>query len=469
MTSSPRARTSAWTLITLCAVLGLDGMDVASMGPALPQIQADLGMSATSLQWVVSAYVIGYGGFVLLGGRLADLFAKRRLLLASLLVFSVASLIGSVADDGTLLIIARLAKGIAAAFSAPAALAILLHIYTEPAERNRALGAFVSTGAVGFTGGLVLGGALAGADWRLTLVLPTILALLIAATTLRVVPRDEQASGPRPRVDLVGAALVTAGLLALVYGVSNAAAESWGDAMTIGPLAGSVAALGAFVAVERLRAAPLVPLGIFGRRWLASANLAALLFQGAYVAFQFVATLYMQDELGWTPLETGLVFAPGGLSVILFASRWAGLVTRVGPWVIAAGGLSLQVIAYLWFALALGNVDPLVLLLATQVALGLGYAATYPTLNIGAVAHAHETERGLAGGMYIAATQIGSGVVLAAAASVFAANAGIGLEAHQAAAWVVLASIAAAALVALAAAVRGPSLQTAQAAAALDA
>ena len=216
MTSSPSARTSAWTLVTLCAVLGLDGMDVASMGPALPQIQADLGMSATSLQWVVSAYVIGYGGFVLLGGRLADLFPRRRLLLGSLLIFSVASLIGAVADDGTILIIARLAKGIAAAFSAPAALAILLNIYTEPAERNRALGAFVSTGAVGFTSGLVLGGALAGADWRLTLVLPTILALGIAASAVRVVPRDVPATGPRAKVDLVGAALVTTGLLALV-------------------------------------------------------------------------------------------------------------------------------------------------------------------------------------------------------------------------------------------------------------
>jgi MFS family permease len=454
MTTSSSARTSAWTLITLCAVLGLDGMDVASMGPALPQIQEDLGMSATSLQWVVSAYVIGYGGFVLLGGRLADLFARKRLLIASLLIFSAASLVGAIADDGTLLILARLAKGIAAAFSAPAALAILLNTYTEPAERNRALGAFVSTGAVGFTGGLVLGGALAGADWRLTLVLPTILALLIAASALRVVPPDVDAEARRAPVDLVGAGLVTAGLLALVYGVSNAASAGWDDAATVGTLAGSVALLAGFVAVERARAAPLVSLSIFRRRWISSANLAALLFQGSYVAFQFIATLYMQDELGWTPLQTGLMFAPGGLSVILFASRWAGVVTRVGPWVVAAGGLSVQVAAYLWFALALGSIDPVVLLLVTQAALGIGYAATYPSLNIGAVAHAREAERGLAGGMFIAATQIGSGVVLALGASVFAANADLGLGGHAAGAWVVLASISAAAVIAIAAAAR---------------
>jgi MFS family permease len=451
MTSS---RTSAWTLVTLCAVLGLDGMDVASMGPALPQIQADLGMSATSLQWVVSAYVIGYGGFVLLGGRLADLLPRRRLLLVSLLIFSVASLIGSIADDGTVLIFARLAKGIAAAFSAPTALAILLHTYTEPAERNRALGAFISTGAVGFTGGLVLGGALAGADWRLTLVLPTILALLIAAVALRVVPRDPETAERRGRVDLVGATLVTSGLLALVYGVSNAAADGWGDAVTIGSLVASVALLAAFVAVERVRSAPLVPLGIFATTWISSANLTALLFQGAYIAFQFVATLYMQEELGWSPLVTGLVFAPGGLSVILFGSRWASVVTRVGPWLVATGGLAVQVVAYLWFALALGDVEPVVLLLSTQLLLGLGYAATYPSLNIGAVAHASETDRGLAGGMFIAATQIGSGVVLAAGASVFAANADLGLGGHQAGAWVAVASIAAAALVAFVSAAR---------------
>ena len=472
MTSSPSARTSAWTLVTLCAVLGLDGMDVASMGPALPQIQADLGMSATSLQWVVSAYVIGYGGFVLLGGRLADLFPRRRLLLGSLLIFSVASLVGAVADDGTILIIARLAKGIAAAFSAPAALAILLNIYTEPAERNRALGAFVSTGAVGFTSGLVLGGALAGADWRLTLVLPTILALGIAASAVRAVPRDVPATGPRAKVDLVGAALVTAGLLALVYGVSNAAAAGWGDWQTVTALVGSVVLLGGFVAVESVRKAPLVPLGIFGRPWLASANLAAVLFQGSYVAFQFIATLYMQDELGWTPLQAGLVFAPGGVSVILFASRWSGVVTRVGPWLVAAGGLTVQVGAYLWFALALGSVDPVVLMLTTQVALGLGYAATYPSLNIGAVANALEDDRGLAGGMFIAATQIGSGVVLAVAASVFAANGDGGLSGHQAGAWVVFAAIAGAAAIALGAAARrtaGAPATAARAAAALDA
>jgi MFS family permease len=221
---------SPWTLVTLCAVLGLDGMDVASMSPTLPEIQDELGMSATSLQWVVSAYVIGYGGFVLLGGRLADLFPPRRLLLVAMLIFAAASLVGALADDGDVLIAARLAKGIAAAFTAPAALAILLRTYTEEDERNRALGAFISTGAVGFTSGLVLGGALAGESWRLTLILPTCLAVAIVVAALRFVPAIPGATITRQRVDVIGATLVTAGLLALVYGVSMRPARVGGIA-----------------------------------------------------------------------------------------------------------------------------------------------------------------------------------------------------------------------------------------------
>jgi MFS family permease len=452
---------STWTLVTLCAVLGLDGMDVASMSPALPEIQDDLGMSATSLQWVVSAYVIGYGGFVLLGGRLADLFPPRRLLLVAMLIFAAASLVGALADDGDLLIAARLAKGIAAAFTAPAALAILLRTYTEEDERNRALGAFIATGAVGFTSGLVLGGALAGVSWRLTLVLPTCLALAIVVAALRFVPAIPRGTITRQRVDLIGATLVTAGLLALVYGVSNASSAGWGDRETVLGLAASAVLLALFVAVEHARREPLVPLGIFRRPELSPANVTALLFQGSYVAFQFVTTLYLQERLGWTPLQTGLAFAPGGLAVILLSARFAGLVSRVGAWPLAAGGLLFQAVSYLWFELAIGDVDPVVLVLVAQTGIGLGYAATYPSLNVAAVAHAHADEQGLAGGMFIASTQIGSGIVLAACAAVFAASANEGLGAHRGGIWVVVACIGLATLLSITMAVRRASRRAA--------
>jgi MFS family permease len=441
---------SVWTLVTLCAVLGLDGMDVASMSPALPAIQEELAMSATALQWVISAYVIGYGGFVLLGGRLADLFPARRLLLTAMLIFAAASLVGSLAGNGELLIIARLVKGIAAAFTAPAALAILLRTYTGEDERNRALGAFISTGAVGFTAGLVLGGALAGQSWRLTLILPSGLALAIAIAAVRFVPTDRRAAPARGRVDVIGATLVTAGLLALVYGVSNASSAGWLDRETLLPLAASALLLTGFVAVEHARREPLVPLVIFGRPELWPANLAALLFQGSYVAFQFVATLYLQQRLGWTPLQTGLAFVPGGLAVLLLSPRLAGLVSVLGAWPLAAGGLLLETLGYLWFELAIGHVDPVVLMLVTLTGIGIGYAAIYPSLNIAAVAHAREDEQGLAGGMFIASTQIGSGIVLAACASVFAANADAGLGAHHGGMWVVVGAVGLAALLAIA-------------------
>jgi MFS family permease len=231
-------------------------------------------------------------------------------------IFAAASFVGSLADDGDLLIATRLAKGIAAGFTAPAALALLLRIYTEEAERNRALGAFISTGAVGFTSGLVLGGALAGASWRWTLILPTCLALAIVVAAVRFVPVVPRATAEKRRVDVIGAVLVTVGLLALVYGVSNASSAGWGDGETLLALAGSALLFAAFLAVEHVRREPLVPLGIFGRPELSQANAAAFLFQGSYVAFQFVATLYLQERLGWTPLETGLAFAPGGLELV---------------------------------------------------------------------------------------------------------------------------------------------------------
>jgi hypothetical protein len=248
--------------------------------------------------------------------------------------------------------------------------------------------------------------------------------------------------------------LVTAGLLALVYGVSNASTAGWGDSETLLALAGSALLLAAFVAVEHVRHQPLVPLEIFRRPELAPADVVAMLFQGSYVAFQFVATLYLQERLGWTPLETGLAFVPGGLAVVLFSARFAGLVSRTGAWPLAAGGLLIETAGYLWFELAIGNVDPVLLVVLAQTAIGLGYAAIYPSMNIAAVAHAHEDEQGLAGGMFIAATQLGSGVVLGACAAVFAANADAGLGAHHAGIWVVVGAIGLGALLALVMATR---------------
>ena len=442
VTGRPAAK-AGLLLLVLCGVQFIDAFDVASMGPALPEIQRELGMSPDSLQWVVTAYVLGYGGLLLLGGRLADLFDRRRLLLAALAVFVVASVVGGFATSGEVLIGARLVKGVTAAFTAPAALAILLHTFSDEQARAKALGTYISVSAVGFTSGFVLGGVLAGATWRLVLFVPAALAVVLLLAALRVIPRRGGVpAGRRPSVDVIGALLVTAGLLTLVYGISRAAESGWGEGLTLTALAVGALLLVTFVVVERVRQAPLVPLDIFTRPDLSRANITIFLLQGSYVAWQFLATLYLQNEFGWTPLEVGLVFVPGGLLVILTAGYWARQVARRGAWPIASGGMALMVLG-IAATLALGEVDNVLLFLIASTLIGVGYAMCFPAANISAVAGARPDEQGLASGLFTASFQIGGGVVLGIVASVFAAaSAGPGAYRSGVTAAVVVAALA---------------------------
>ncbi len=431
-TGVPVRTASALLLVLLCGVQFVDAVDIAMMGPAVPQIQRELGMPPALLQWVVSAYVLGYGGFLLLGGRLADLFNRKRLLIWWLVAFVVASLVGGLADNGMVLIGARLAKGIAAAFTAPAALAILLHSYQDEGERHRALGTYLAIAAIGFTLGLVLGGLLADFTWRLTMFFPAVLGLVLAVGAAVIVPRSDGSATERGRVDVLGAVTVTAGVLALVYAVTHASTSGWTDPQTIGSLLASVVLLVAFVLVERSREAPLIPLEIFTRPEVSRANIVTALFQGDYIGWQFVLTLYLQNELHWSPLLVGLAFVPGGVMIALTAQRWAGLVARVGAWRLAAAGLTLQSAGFLWSALTVGHLSGWAVVSGAITIMGLGFAMAYPAMNITAVAGARQNEQGLASGLFIAAFQIGSGVILAIVASVFAANVGAGLGAYRA-------------------------------------
>lgn len=405
-------------LVILCAVQFIDAFDVSSMGPALPEIQRDLGMSPDSLQWVVTAYVLGYGGFLLLGGRLADLFDRKRLLIGSLVVFVAASAVGGLATSEEVLIAARFVKGVSAAFSAPAALSILLSSYDEEGARNRALGTYIAISAVGFTSGLILGGVLAAGSWRLVLFVPAALAVILLVVAGPVIPRQERTTISRQPVDVLGALTVTTGLLALVWGVSRAAETGWGSGSTLVVLAAAAVLLVVFVQIQRVHRAPLVPLGIFTRPGVTRGNSAIFLLQGSYVAWQFLATLYLQNVQGWSPIEVGLVFAPGGLLVMLTASRWAGQVAQRGAWPIASAGMVLMV-AGIAATLLLGTVGSVLLFLLASTVIGIGYAMCYPAANISAVAAARPDEQGLASGLFIASFQIGSGVILAVVASTF--------------------------------------------------
>lgn len=431
--TTPRIKgVAGLALVLLCAANFLDAMDVSTIGVALPAIQAELGLAPHALQWAVSAYVLGYGGFLLLGGRVADIFGHRRVFLAALAVFTAASLLGGFVDSGATLIAARLVKGIAAAFTAPAALALLLNIFGEGEKRARALGLFTSTGAAGFVLGLVLGGAVTLISWRATMVMAGPVALLVLLIAPFVLPADAPRGARKAAFDWAGAITVTPALLLLVFGVTNASAAGWADLMTWMPLAATLVLLVIFVAVEARHRDPMVPLGMFRRTRLTHANIVALLFQGTYVGFQFVATLYYQHVYGWSAFVTGFSFAVGGTIVMLLAPRLAGLAERHGPTRLMSIGVALKVLSYLFWFLGIGRLDPLLLVVVSQVLLGLGYACAYPAVQVAALADVEDDKAGLASGMLFAAFQIGGGIVLAAASAVFTAAPGLGWDAYAA-------------------------------------
>ncbi|WP_332688656.1 MFS transporter [Devosia sp.] len=431
--STPTMRGAAGlALLLLCTANFLDAMDVSTIGVALPAIQTELGLEATSLQWAVSAYVLGYGGFLLLGGRVADIFGHRRVFLWGLAVFAAASLSGGFVDSGPTLIAARLVKGISAAFTAPAALALLLSVFGEGPARAKALGLFASTGAAGYVLGMVLGGVATIVSWRATLVMGAPVALLTLALAPFVLPADKRRSGPRPSFDWAGAITITPGLLLFVFGITNAASEGWGATPTWGALVGAAALIALFFVVEIRHSDPMVPLAIFRKAKLSHANIVAGLFQGVYVGFQFVATLYYQNVVGWSALITGLSFAFGGVCVMVLAPRFATMAQKHGATGLMTLGTALMALGYVVWVLGLGRLDPILLAALSQVPMGVGYAMTYPSVQVAALSDVKEDQSGLASGLLFAAFQIGGGIVLAAASAVFAAAPGAGWDTYAA-------------------------------------
>ena len=329
--AAPHWEARTWALLAvLCGVLFLDGLDVSMVGMALPSIREELDLSTSQLQWVVSGYVLGYGGLLLLGGRAADLLGRRRVLLVGLSVFVVASAVGGLVNDGTLLVVTRVLKGMSAAFTAPAGLSIITTTFSEGPNRNRALAYYTATGASGFSLGLVFGGLLTELGWRWTFLLPVPFALAILLVAPRVIPRDRLIPGTRRRYDVAGAVTITAAILLLVRTVVEAPASGWGDPTIVGSFVAVLALLAAFVAIELRTPQPLVRLGILRKGSLVRANLGMATMFGAYVGFQFVGTLYLQEMHGWSPVETALAFLPGGLLVAFGSPRIGPLVDRYG-------------------------------------------------------------------------------------------------------------------------------------------
>jgi EmrB/QacA subfamily drug resistance transporter len=415
----------AWAmLLVLCGALFLDALDVSMVGVALPSIRTDLHMSTSSLQWVVSAYVLGYGGFLLLGGRAADLFGRRRVFLVALGVFLVASALGGIATDGNVLILTRFIKGVSAAFTAPAGLSIITTSFAEGPARNKALSIYTATGATGFSLGLVFGGLLTELGWRWTFFLPVPVALVALIAGTKLVPVGPQPLRTRRAFDLAGAVSLTAGMLLLVYTLVEAPDKGWASARTLGSFVLTAAILFGFVWREQHVENPLIRLGILRSDTLVRANLAAMTLFGGWVGFQFIATLYMQQLRGWSPLQTGFAIFPGGLLVALLAPRVATLVGRFGVMRLILVGLTSTVVAYALF-LPIGlDSSYWTAMLPTFLLAGLGFALAFGPLNIAATTGVAPMEQGLAGGLLNTSFQFGGALFLAIVTAVNNANVG---------------------------------------------
>jgi predicted dinucleotide-binding enzyme/sugar phosphate permease len=416
----------AWgTLLVLCAALFLDALDVSMIGVALPSIRSDLDMSISSLQWVVSGYVLGYGGFLLLGGRAADLLGRRRMFLISLAVFLVASGLGGLANDGSVLIATRFIKGMSAAFTTPAGLSIITTSFAEGPARNKALSTYTATGATGFSLGLVFSGLLSEVSWRWVLILPVPLALITLFAAIPLVPDSGRPDRSNRTFDVTGAITVTAAMLLLVFTVVEAPDVGWGSAQTLGSLLLTGVILAAFVANERRISSPLVRLGILRSGSLIRANFGAMSLFGAWVAFQFIATLYMQQLRGWSALKTGLAIFPGGLVVALLAPRLVPLlVARFGVARLILAGLISTAIGYALFLNVGLDSRYSTAMLPTFLLAGLGFALAYGPLNIAATNGIAPEEQGLAGGLLNTSFQFGGALVLAVVTAVNNAAAG---------------------------------------------
>jgi MFS family permease len=451
-------------LIVLCGALFLDALDVSMVGVALPSIRADLGLTTSSLQWVVSGYVLGYGGLLLLGGRAADLLGRRRVFLAALAVFAVASLLGGLASSAALLIAARFVKGAAAAFTAPAGLSIITTTFAEGPQRNRAVSIYSAFGASGFSLGLVLSGLLTEVSWRWTLLLPAPVALLVLVAGIRLIPRQpaQQPAGGRPsgavtatarlrrrwtsranlpgtvtathpahasgrrarHFDLPGAVTVTAAMLLLVSGLVGAPQSGWASAVTLGSFGAAAVLFAAFYAIERRSRNPLLRLGIFRSASLTRANLGAMILFGSYVAFQFLVTQYLQISAGWSALSTALAFLPAGVLVAGVSPRMGWLLDRFGPPRMVAVAASCLVAGYAWFLRIGPHPDYPAVILPAVLLIGAAFGLGFSSFNVQATAGVADDEQGMASGILQTSFQLGGAIVLAIVTAVVDARGG---------------------------------------------
>ncbi|HEY1315793.1 MAG TPA: MFS transporter [Gaiella sp.] len=424
MSDTPRGK---WLVLAVVgAAFFMTILDVAIVNVAIPSIQEDLDIAESTVQWVITAYAITFGGFLLLGGRMADLLGRRRIFIVGLVLFTLASLACGLASSAGVLIASRAVQGVGAAIISPAALSIVTTTFSEGAERNKALGIWGALGGSGAAAGVLFGGILTkylGWEWIFFVNVPV--GVLVFALTRPIVPESRADLGHR-RFDAVGAVSVTGGLALLVYAISKAPDVGWGTARTIGLLLAAALVLAFFVVWELRATAPLVPFGIFRIRTLSGANSVGLLLGATIYANFFILTLYVQQILGWSALKTGVTFLATAGTVVIWAGVAQALVTKIGPRSVMTVGLAVLALAVLGYTRLPvdGHFWPDLLPLYLVFALGLAFGYIPVTIAgfIGVPAH----QAGLASGLLNTSQQIGGAVGVAITSTIFVSQAKAG-------------------------------------------
>jgi EmrB/QacA subfamily drug resistance transporter len=407
-----------WLALALLATVQfMVVLDIAIVNVALPSIQVDLGFTPENLQWVISAYALFFGGFLLLGGRAADLLGRRRLFILGTLVFSAASLLSGFAWSDESLIIFRSAQGLGAAIITPAALSILMTTFSEGRERNAALGVWGAVGAFGAVAGVLLGGVLTDLlswEWIFYINVPVGLAALALTPLLLTESRDAQVK----TFDALGAVLVTSGLVTLVFAITQANDFGWSSPETIGLFAAAGALLAGFVGWELRAKEPLVPFAIFKVKTLTAANLAGLILGTVTFSMFLMLTLYMQQVLGYSPMKTGVAYLAVAGTAILWSGVAAQLVNRVGVKPVIATGMTLLTVALVFFTQVSVGGSYVSDLLPGFLLIGAGLGFSFVPISIAALAGVRASEAGLASGLFNTSQQVGGALGIAALSAI---------------------------------------------------
>jgi EmrB/QacA subfamily drug resistance transporter len=410
-------------LIIVCLGDLMIVLDVTIVGVALPSIREDLGFSESSLAWVANAYLLTFGGFLLLAGRLGDLFGQRRLFLAGIVLFTSASLACGLATSQGMLIGARAVQGLGGAVVSAVALSLIVTLFTEPAERAKAMGVFGFVTAGGGTIGVLLGGILTDAlSWHWIFLVNVPIGIAVFALALLVLPAGEM-QGAEGRLDVAGAVTVTASLMLAVYAIVNGNEVGWTSARTLGLLGASAALLGLFLWIEARVRSPLVPLGLFRLRNIAVSNVVGVLWAAAMFAWFFLSALYLQLVLGYSPLQVGLAFLPANLIMAVFSlGLSARLVMRFGIRLPLGAGLTLAAVGLILFARAPVDASFALDVLPSMILLGIGAGMAFNPVLLAAMSDVSPNEAGLASGIVNTSFMMGGALGLAVLASLAASR-----------------------------------------------